>query len=141
MNPRLILGKKFEDIGDTISHGGIERVFDELEEGEEQDYSVSSSDGSWEISLGENHKIETIFLYDVCRYSNLIGINKYSTKEQVKALYGEPTKTGEPTNSEYLGKSGAWLRYDFDDHCMHIEYEVESNAIKMVTIMLPKVAP
>ncbi|GAA5315176.1 MAG: hypothetical protein AseanaTS_03800 [Candidatus Pelagadaptatus aseana] len=141
MDPRLILGKCFSEIADSISHSGIEAVYEHLEEGEDQEYCVSSESGAWEISLGKNDIVETVFLYDVVNFSKLFGFGINSTQEQIVSILGNPTTTGGPDESEIFGNTGKWLRYDLDSYSLHIEYEFNSNKIKLITLMLPEIAP
>ncbi len=141
MNPIEVLGNKFEEVESTLSHSGTKNVFDDLEAGEQQEYSVSALDESWEISLGEGNLIKTIFLHDIDKFSDSMGFNSNSSESDINMLFGKPAHKGEQSESAFLGTQGSWERYDLDDKVIHIEHYVDSNKIKMVTIMLPEAAP
>lgn len=141
MNPFDVLGKSFTDVEDSLSHLGINEVFDELEDGEEQEFSVSAQDGSWEISLGKDLLIETVFLYKVDNFEIYTGINTYTIQTKIEDIFGEPSASGQQSESALLGVKGAWRRYDKSGVSVHVEREVDSEAIKMITLMLPEVAP
>jgi len=141
MNYIKILGERFEDIESTLTHNGIEEVYDSLEGGDEQEYFVSAKNDSWQISLGQNHRIETIFLYMQKGFQEILGINSNSKKKDIENLFGHPKRSGEQSEMALVGKKGEWVRYDFETYALHIEYEIDSNNIKMVTLMLSEVAP
>lgn len=61
INPLQILGKNFQEVQNILEHNEIKAIHDNLEDGEEQQYSVSAKNRMWEIHLGENNRIETIF--------------------------------------------------------------------------------
>ncbi len=40
-----------------------------------------------------------------------------------------------------LGQYGPWDRFDKPSHSIHIEYELEADRIKMITLMRPDMVP
>ncbi len=141
MKPFEILGRNFNEIKGILNHSGIDGVFDELEEDEEQEYSVSAEDGSWEISLGEGDVIETIFLYNPDTFKDTLEFDSSSPLSAIEKLYGPISRNGQQTYDECLGEIGAWERFDNTEYSLHIEHNFNSPRIKTVTIMLPEIAP
>lgn len=141
MNPFDLIGRSFSDVEQSLEHSGVGGVLDDLEEGEEQYYSVSAVDSSWEISLGENQLIETIFIHNPDRFALHTGITSTTSNLEIEKRYGKPTSSGPQSEIELLGMYGCWERYDMKKYSIHIQHEVDSIAIKQVTIMLPEVAP
>lgn len=143
MNPFDILGKQFSSVESDLDHLGIEALYDDLQPGQEdeQEFSVEAKDGSWEISLGNNQIIETIFLYKLDFFSDHLAFSSSSLPAEITTIFGQPTSSGRQSNTGPLGEQGAWQRYDTEDYALHIEQYIDSKNIKMVTIMLPEVAP
>lgn len=141
MNPFELVGKAFDDVKDTLGHAGVKGIFDDLEEGEEQQFSVQDEGGAWELSLGDGQIIEAVFLHKPDKFESVLGFGTGSSLEVVQSIYGECTSHGEPSDDRLLGAYGAWERYDRDEFSLHVEHEIGSSLIKMVTIMMPKVAP
>jgi hypothetical protein len=140
MNPFDILGKLFPEVEDSIAHLGVEVVFDDLELSEEQEFSVAAKDNSWEISLGKDQIIDTVFLYKLEKFSDHIGFRSDSLRGEIEKVLGQVSACGPQTDSAFLGIKGSWERYDKPEYSLHVEHEVNSENIKMVTIMLPEIA-
>lgn len=142
INPLQILGKNFQQVQNILEHNGIEAIHDNLEDGEEQQYCVSAKNKTWEIHLGENNRIETIFLYLNCDRSGILGITKLMNSTDIIELLGEPTQSGEKVFIKVLDREyGSWERYDFDNYCIHIEHTLDNRGVKQITVMLPDIAP
>jgi len=142
MNPIDSLGKNFSDIQDSVTHTGIEVVFDDLDHDDaEQEFSVSAKNGSWEFSLGTGQLIEAIFIYRLDDFSDSLGFNSNSPRKEIEKIHGEATAICEQSDYGLLGASGAWERYDNTEYYLHVEHEINSTLIKLVTLMLPSVAP
>jgi hypothetical protein len=140
-NPWEILGKNFLEIEDISEHNGRKVVLEDLEEGEKPEYYVSAKDETWEILLGKNNRVETIFLYLERNCEGILGITKFMNSADIIKLIGQPTESEEKQFVPILGEYGAWERYDFDRYCIHIEHNIEDTEVKQITIMLPEVAP
>lgn len=136
MSPLSCLGNQLSRVQTTLDMHMISEVFDDLEQDEEQQYSVSSKDGSWEFSLSSTNRIETIFLYLNRGYGEYEGISSGMSKGDVILLLGVPDSTGEPSVSPILGKYGAWEKYKREDHYLHIEHIDEYNGINKITLMV-----
>lgn len=51
------------------------------------------------------------------------------------------THLGEPTRKGVNQASGApWVRYDYEEHCVHIEFSSKTAPINKVTLMSPQAA-
>ncbi len=114
---------------------------DELEEGEQLHDSVSAVDSSWEISLDENQLIKTIFIHNPDKLAIYTGISSTTTNAEIEQRFGEPSSSGAQQEIELLGKYGCWERYDKDGYSLHIQHEIDSFEIKLVTVMISEVAP
>jgi len=141
MNPLEIIGHKFDDVEHQLEHDGIKGTFDDLLEGEKQEYSVSASDGTWEISLGKENRIKTIFLYLDRGCQGILGITIAMKRGDIIEFLGKPTSSGDEGTVPFLGEYGAWERYDKENYCIHIEHYLGGNGVKKITIMLPDTAP
>lgn len=136
MNPFYLIGRTFSDVEETLDHSGIEPVCDDLEEGEKLHDSVSAVDCSWEISLGENGLIETIFIHNPDKLANYTGISSTSTNAELEHRFGEPSSSGPQQEVELFGKYGCWERYDKDGYSLHVQHEVDSGVIELATFHL-----
>jgi len=141
MNPLEVLGKKFEEVKDSFRSSGVLDIYDELEEGDEQEYCVKALDESWEFLIESDHTIKTIFLFLSNGYGHFNGISSSTTKKEVIRKLGKPTKQGEAQEISILGNFGAWERYDRDEYALHIEHSAHSDTIVKITLMLLRVAP
>ena len=61
--------------------------------------------------------------------------------EVIVKLMGKPARRGKKEYISILGEQGAWERYDYDSYCIHIEHNLDNTEVKLITIMLPKIAP
>ena len=136
MNPLACLGKQFSSVQEHLSIAFISEVFDEIEPGEKQQYSVISRDGTWEFSLNSMNRIETIFLFLDKGYGSFESISSNMSKADIISLFGVPYESGEPNNHPILGSFGAWEKYERKDHFMHIEHMDQFSGVKTVTLMV-----
>ncbi|GAB2199496.1 hypothetical protein [Pseudomonas abyssi] len=141
MNPLAMLGKPFEQVKDLFPNSGMLEVYDLLEEGDEQEYYVAGLDHSWEFLLDKCNVVKTVFLYVAAGYQEFDGIGQLTRRDEILKKYGVPSKSGEEKEVSILGKKGAWERYDYSDHVMHIEHSVGMDTVQKITLMLPSVAP
>jgi hypothetical protein len=58
MKPLSILGKELKDVQPELGMVVVEGIYSSLEEGEDQEYSVESEDGTWEILLSLKNRIK-----------------------------------------------------------------------------------
>ena len=129
------LGKKLQEVQEELGAFSISPVYDELEVGEEQEYSVSSIDNTWEMSLDDKNRIKTIFLYFNEGFTVFENIKRNMSLSNTIKLLGEPYNFGDGRSLPYLGDYGAWLKYKRENHYLHIEYEYNRDIVKMVTLM------
>tara|TARA_R110001592_G_C12882061_1_gene724811 strand:+ start:349 stop:717 length:369 start_codon:yes stop_codon:yes gene_type:complete len=114
----------------------LSEVFEGLERGEKQQYSVTCKDGTWEFSLSPTNRIETIFLYLDKGYDEYEGISSGMSKDEIIKLLGVPDFVGDPHVSPILGSFGGWEKYKRDDHYMHIEHIEEYKGVSKITLMV-----
>jgi len=86
-------------------------------------------------------RITTIFLTSVPLAYEELNLPLHGGRSDVFAAFGKPTRSGLPSVNTILGEYGAWDRYDRVDHCLHVEYRPKVDRVKMVTLMLPNIAP
>ena len=136
MSPLSCLGNQFNLVQSTLDMPMLSEVFEELEHGEKQQYSVTCKDGTWEFSLSSTNRIETIFLYLNKGYGEYEGISSVMSKDDIIFLLGVPDLAGEPHVSPILGSYGAWEKYKRDDHYLHIEHVEEYCGVSKITLMV-----
>ncbi len=93
------------------------------------------------VCCDANERIATIFLSSdgVARF--LLGISLSNTRGDVRELFGQPSKSKPAHRQVVLGQYGPWDRFDKPSHSIHIEYELEADRIKMITLMRPDMVP
>ncbi len=69
------------------------------------------------------------------------GVDFELTRTDVLRLYGAATKQGERSYSPYLGKAGAYVRFDYASHVIHFQFFYDQDRIEMITLMSRDVAP
>ena len=136
-----IIGKSFKDIEKHLSHNGIEKDEDDLEEGTPQELYVSSVDGSWQMSLSEDLTIQTIFIYPEKALDLPEGFTNKTTLKDIAFKLGEPTNKGERSVSQFLGPQGAWARYAKSNYTIHFQEKYDLSGLKLITIMTPENTP
>lgn len=97
-----------------------------------------------DLLCDEDFKVSTIFLYsDEDRRFNedILDIPFSLTRQQVIEKLGSPIKSGEGVNDPILGKYGAWDRFQKSEYSIHVEYRVDSDLIKKITLMRADVVP
>jgi hypothetical protein len=57
------------------------------------------------------------------------------TRQQVLDRLGVPSKSGERIDDPILGECGAWDRFTYPGSTIHIEYEVDADAISKITLI------
>jgi len=140
MNPFLIIGKSVHDAQKEMGLVSIEPVYDSLEDDEQQEYSIESPCGKWEVSLDSNNIITTVFLYLNNGCNGILDLDRTMGRSDVLSLLGDPISTGEPHSDPILGEFGAWEKYFYNNLYVHIEHECEDRNIKQITIMVDDIA-
>lgn len=137
MNFENLLGQKLKDT--QIAKSSYQTERSEANDG----WCVMAQDQSYELLLNEEERIRTIFLYPQKGTESfpMYGFTTQTSREEVRQKLGTPTSQGEEQRISILGKNGAYDRFDNPQRCLHIEYTLGQPKIKMITLMLPEVAP
>jgi hypothetical protein len=56
-------------------------------------------------------------------------------RADVRRRLGIPSKSGEPADVSFLARMPAWDRFDDADVSVHVEYELDSRGIRMISVM------
>jgi len=90
----------------------------------------------------DGERIRTVFLRAADHGGAMLSeIPFRSTREQVLAYFGTPSKSGEPSSSPILGDSGAWDRFRRAEHTVHVQFRCDSDRVEMITLMRNDVVP
>lgn len=100
-------------------------------------YSCESE--NFDFVCDSDDRITTIFLTSALFAYQEIDLPTGSSRNDVIAAFGKPSRCGQPSNDPILGEYGAWDRYDLVNYSLHIEYRVYVDQVKMVTLMIPSV--
>jgi hypothetical protein len=109
---------------------------------------LSSAAGGYQLThLGG--RITTAFLYVVgagefepFRGALIEGLTAGSSRADVRARLGPPSRSGEAMGLPPLGRQGAWDRYDGDRLSVHFQYTADaSERIRLVTLMTSDTVP
>jgi len=96
------------------------------------------------LRCDKNDKICVIFLYSD-NYNgfdeSLFEIPFSLNREQVLEHFGAPSESGGKISDPILGEYGAWDRFTRQEYAIHIEYRIESDRIKRITLMRSDVIP
>lgn len=63
------------------------------------------------------------------------------SREEVRAEFGQPARSGEKSSSPVIGLSGPWDLFERPAYSIHVEFEVKNDRIKLVTLMQNDVVP
>lgn len=89
-----------------------------------------------------DERVSSIFVKsETHRGTTLSEVPFHLNREEVRAKFGSPAKSGGPTTDTVLGDFGAWDRFDRTDFQFHIQYRCDSDGIEMITWMRNDVAP
>jgi hypothetical protein len=89
-------------------------------------------------------KVSVIILFsnDQRRFDeDLLDVPFSLNRQQVVELLGSASKSGGRRTHPILGESGAWDRFSRPGYSIHIEYQVDENSIKKITLMRADVVP
>jgi hypothetical protein len=92
----------------------------------------------------EVDKVKTIFVYyDASRlfHEGISDLPSSLDRKQVIARLGSPSKSGPRMKDSILGECGAWDRFTRSGYSIHVEYRMDVDLIKMVTLMRLDVVP
>jgi hypothetical protein len=91
-----------------------------------------------EIQCDEHDRVLTIFLY-AKKFGGfndaLTPISLHDTRAGVLERYGKPVQSREPQDIPYLGKQGAWDRFEDGPKSMHFSYDIDTGRIDLITLM------
>lgn len=97
-----------------------------------------------DIVCNRNEEIKTIFLYFDELRESAVAIKEllpsFAHKDVIQFL-GEPEKSGSKFIDPILGNCGAWDRFQFVDHVVHIEYDFDLDTLRKITFMSKDTAP
>ena len=107
----------------------------------EYTHHAEDVEAGWEMNLGEDGEVQSIFLSQKAANSFPFGLKQSMGPQQVEALLGSPSKSAEEREVQFLGRYGAYRRFDWEHICVHVQFELGGASIHQVSLMLPKVAP
>jgi hypothetical protein len=96
------------------------------------------------INCDSDEIISAIFLYsdDYGGFDcELFGVPFFWGRRKVCDHFGKPSRSGGKSRSEYLGESGPWDRFAMPGYVMHVEYKLEVDEIRLITLMTEQAAP
>jgi hypothetical protein len=92
----------------------------------------------------EDDKVKSIFLYSDesrCFREGLDDLPFSSTRQQVVQRFGPPSISGSRVTDPILGEYGAWDRFTLPGYTIHVEYRLDADLLKKVTLMRADVVP
>ena len=102
------------------------------------------ADDGVDLQSDKHDHVRAIFLYfDAGRrfHEGLADIPDDVTRGQLRAMLGEPSKSGGPLSDPVLGEYGPWDRFSRGTYTLHIQYRAKEDRINAVTLMRSDVAP
>lgn len=119
----------------------VERTFDEDNDSPIARYSFGSRPLRFN-SDGDDERVRTVFLQaDEHDGTVLSDIPFDSTRAQVLARFGAPSKSGDRRSDPILGSYGPWDRFQLSSFVLHVQFRYDSDSVAMVTLMRNDVAP
>lgn len=91
-----------------------------------------------ELRCDQDDTISVIFLYsdELNGFNEKLFAPRFSwRRDQVLEHFGAPSKTGRRVSDPVLGDYGAWDRFTGLGHAVHVEYRVDCDSIKKVTLV------
>jgi hypothetical protein len=104
---------------------------------------VFAQDGMDFVCDGEE-RVRSIFLYadeSRCFKEGVLDFPFTSSREEVIARLGSPSKSGGRISDPILGEYGAWDRFARLGYVIHVEYRLDADVIKKITLMRADVVP
>ena len=101
-----------------------------------------------EISF-DNGRVSTVFLYGPSQRETHftgplpLGIEWSTSFDLAMTILGSPSRHSHGDNNQNcpLGPLPPWVRYDADDHCIHIQFTPDKSQTAMVSVMTAERAP
>jgi hypothetical protein len=119
----------------------------DLEEGEPQRSYLSSPTAGYQL-MHERGRVETVFLYvepadGFAAFSGSLpgGLQRGVTRQDVRAKFGQPERSGAPVEISGLGRQGAWDRFAVGAIRIHFQFTEPEQRIRLVTVMTAVNAP
>lgn len=103
-----------------------------------------SAENGMEFTCDGEDNVNNIFIFysESRRFrEDLQDLPAASGRQEVIARLGPPSKSGEKITDPILGEYGAWDRFKRPDYTVHVEYHVDIDSIKMLTLMRADVVP
>ena len=147
-------------LGKLVSASSVKKVLqsydliDETDEDIEEEATFGSRSlvdraRGLEIEQDNVGAIKTVFLHSDAHESfagfsgPLIGdLSFASSRDAVRAEFGEPTKSKDAFVEDALGPQGAWDRFESPQYTIHVQYDPDTTErIRLITLMNPDVVP
>lgn len=93
-----------------------------------------------EVVCDEHERIRTVFLHRGDG-ERLVDISFAMRRAQVLARFGIPAESGHRGRIAGLGDHGAWDRFALPQGVLHVQYGVERDEIRMVTLIRADAVP
>ena len=100
-------------------------------------------DGMDFVCDGED-KIRSIFLYcdeSRCFTEDVQDLSFTLGREEIIARLGSPSKSGGRISDPVLGEYGAWDRFARSGYVIHVEYRLDADSIRKITLMRADAVP
>lgn len=97
-----------------------------------------------ELRCDGDDRVNTIFLYsdEFGGFDELLLEFPFSSsRQQVRERLGTPSKSGGKLSDPILGKYGPWDRFARSGHAIHVEYRIDADCIKKITLIRADVVP
>ena len=94
-----------------------------------------------EVLCDQAELVQAIFLHGGLDSEALCDVPFSSSRSEIRARYGTPAKSGEPSHHPKLGPSGAWDRFVAGPAVVHFRYCVERDQVDRVTLMTLDATP
>ena len=107
-------------------------------------YVCAQDDGIDFVCDGED-KVRSIFLLNFdesrCFKDGVQDLPWTSSRQEVIARLGSPSKSGGRISHPILGEYGVWDRFTRSSYAIHVEYRLDADVIKRITLMRSDVVP
>jgi hypothetical protein len=111
-------------------------------------YSYINLGTGIEIGTEADKSLATIFLHSAghqgyAAFSGLLpaGLTFSDTRQSARAKLPKPEASGERSDIQYIGPTGAWDRWAMPGYALHITYSLADDRVELVTIMRPDIVP
>lgn len=104
---------------------------------------VFAQDGMDFVCDGEE-RVRSIFLYaheSRCFKEGILDLPFTLSRQEVIARFGSPATSGGRISDQILGEYGAWDRFARPAYVIHVEYRLDADVIKKITLMRTDVEP